>query len=323
VEHFLGNPVTLDAPIMASIREYFEKAFPFSTRRATSLSAESKHISQSFDAAMHLDFNAHAWFASVFFESSAEAIFEKVATSLIKNPEILSDMRGGQIDLPRGVLDGTSVGAGIDADGRLELRQSDPDGTETSYLSLLFTRRLYIYTDFEPPDDVKGRISLFAVGHGFVVSFRGPGYATRVNAKQAPVAFISHDSRDKAEIVQPLARRLTELLVPVWYDEYSLKVGDSLRESIERGLKTSRRCILVLTPNFLEKGGWPRREYDIAFTREILEDTRVLIPIWHGVTKYDVYNYSPILADRVATQWELGIDEVCRRLHVAIHGDDG
>lgn len=73
-------------------------------------------------------------------------------------------------------------------------------------------------------------------------------------------------------------------------------------------------CIFVLTPNFLAKDGWPKREYEIIFTRELVEEKRLILPLWAGVSRDDVYEYSPILADRVAVNWELGEEEVCRRL---------
>jgi hypothetical protein len=138
-------------------------------------------------------------------------------------------------------------------------------------------------------------------------------------AELEPLAFISHDSRDKAEIAQPLALQLMKFMCPVWYDEFALKVGDSLRASIEAGLKACPKCIFVLTPNFLANSGWSKTEYDSIFTRELVEKQRVILPVWHNVTPKDVYEYSPILADRVAVNWSLGVDEVARRLLVSIN----
>jgi hypothetical protein len=49
-------------------------------------------------------------------------------------------------------------------------------------------------------------------------------------------AFICHASEDKADFVRPLAERLREERIEIWYDEFSLRIGDSLRQSIDRGL---------------------------------------------------------------------------------------
>ena len=52
--------------------------------------------------------------------------------------------------------------------------------------------------------------------------------------------FISHASEDKNDFVRPLAEALRRHRVEVWYDEFSLKAGDSLRRSIDKGLTKSR-----------------------------------------------------------------------------------
>jgi hypothetical protein len=52
----------------------------------------------------------------------------------------------------------------------------------------------------------------------------------------------------------------------------------------------------------------------MVFTRELIEDKKLILPVWHGVTVREVYEYSPILADRVAVNWDRGAKEVCRQL---------
>ena len=108
-------------------------------------------------------------------------------------------------------------------------------------------------------------------------------------------------------------------MCPVWYDEFSLKIGDSLRESIEKGLKECSKCILILTPNFLSNGGWAKREYDSIFTRELVERQNVILPVWHSISVDDVYKYSPVLADRLAVHWSMGVEEVSRKLLGALN----
>ncbi|WP_271623767.1 hypothetical protein [Bradyrhizobium sp. CCBAU 11430] len=79
-------------------------------------------------------------------------------------------------------------------------------------------------------------------------------------------------------------------------------------------LKECPKCILILTPNFLTNNGWSKREYDSIFTRELVERQQVILPVWSDVDAAGVYEYSPILADRVAVNWSLGVEEVARRL---------
>jgi hypothetical protein len=110
--------------------------------------------------------------------------------------------------------------------------------------------------------------------------------------------FISHASEDKEEFVRPLAEALQALGVDVWYDEFQLKVGDSLRRSIDKGLANSRFGVVVLSSAFFEKN-WPQYELDGMVARE-MNGVKVILPIWHRVTKDEVMRYSPTLADRVA-----------------------
>lgn len=112
--------------------------------------------------------------------------------------------------------------------------------------------------------------------------------------------FISHASEDKKSLVEKLAKQLKEIYkVDVWYDEFSLKYGDSLIDSIEEGLKKSKFGVVVLSENFFKKQ-WTSAEYKSLRTKEMLLDKKVIIPIWYNVTREEVYNYSSFLADKFA-----------------------
>lgn len=110
--------------------------------------------------------------------------------------------------------------------------------------------------------------------------------------------FISHASEDKDEIVRPLAKALVARGLDVWYDEFSLRIGDSLRRMIDQGLAKSRIGLVVLSPSFLSKD-WPQYELDGIVTRAVSGE-QALLPIWHNLTKQQVIDYSPSLADMVA-----------------------
>lgn len=110
--------------------------------------------------------------------------------------------------------------------------------------------------------------------------------------------FISHASEDKAEVVRPLANALIKEGLTVWYDEFELKIGDSLRRKIDKGLANSRFGIVVLS-NFFIKKGWTNYELDGIITKTISGE-QVVLPIWHNITKKEVIDFSPSLADKVA-----------------------
>ncbi len=110
--------------------------------------------------------------------------------------------------------------------------------------------------------------------------------------------FISHASEDKDSIVRPLAQDLISRGLIVWYDEFEMKIGDSLRRKIDKGLANSRFGIVILSKNFIKKG-WTNYELDGIISKTISGE-QVLLPIWHNITKKEVMDYSPSLADKLA-----------------------
>ena len=110
--------------------------------------------------------------------------------------------------------------------------------------------------------------------------------------------FISHASEDKAEVVRPLATSIQGSGLSVWYDEFELRIGDSLRRKIDKGLANSRFGIVILSRAFFGRG-WPEYELDGLVTRAVSGE-QILLPVWHNITKNEVIDYSPSLADRVA-----------------------
>ena len=110
--------------------------------------------------------------------------------------------------------------------------------------------------------------------------------------------FISHASEDKDDFVRPLANALVNEGLNVWYDEMTLRIGDSLRQKIDKGLANSRVGLVVLSPSFIKKG-WTNYELDGIVTMAVSGE-QVLLPIWHNITKQQVVDFSPSLADKVA-----------------------
>ncbi len=197
--------------------------------------------------------------------------------------------------------------------------QGGVGGEMKNACELIFTGQIYIYSERPVLEAEKTRLTAESSAAGYKLTFRSLEYMSERDKLEKPLAFISHDWRDKSEIAEPLAVHLQKLLCPVWYDQFTLRVGDSLRESIEKRLKECRKCIVVLTPNFLSNSGWSKREYDSIFTRELIEKQEVILPIWHDVSPEQIYQYSPILADRVAAQWSKGVEEVANQLLQAIN----
>jgi hypothetical protein len=125
--------------------------------------------------------------------------------------------------------------------------------------------------------------------------------------------FISHASEDKEDLVRPLAIELEQLGVKLWYDEFTLKVGDSLRRSIDSGLSNSRFGTVVLSSSFFGKS-WTQYEFDGLIAKE-MSGRKMILPIWHKVTKDEVLRFSPSLADKVALNSSmLSISEIAQQI---------
>lgn len=134
----------------------------------------------------------------------------------------------------------------------------------------------------------------------------------KVSAREYDV-FISHASEDKDAIVRPLAHALSNGGLKVWYDEFELRIGDSLRRKIDAGLAKSRFGVVVLSRSFFRKG-WTNYELDGLVTRAVSGE-QILLPIWHEITKQELIDYSPSLADKVARSTGMHtIDEIAREI---------
>lgn len=133
--------------------------------------------------------------------------------------------------------------------------------------------------------------------------------------------FICHASEDKNDFVRPFAELLKQQHIDVWYDEFSLSVGDSLTQKIDEGLSKSRFGIVVLSPNFFAKP-WAKKELNGLTLREMIEKRNLILPIWHRVTVEDVAKFSPPLADKKAASSSDGINALVRELTKKIKPDD-
>jgi hypothetical protein len=132
--------------------------------------------------------------------------------------------------------------------------------------------------------------------------------------------FISHASEDKDSVVRPLAHALSNGGLRVWYDEFELRIGDSLRRKIDTGLARSRFGVVVLSRSFFGKG-WTNYELDGLVTRAVSGE-QVLLPIWHEITKQELIEYSPSLADKVARSTGTHtVDEIALEVIEVIRGE--
>lgn len=128
--------------------------------------------------------------------------------------------------------------------------------------------------------------------------------------------FISHASEDKPNVVNPLVSELQHRGLRVWFDAHELTLGDSLRTKIDEGLRDSRFGVVVLSPSFFAKQ-WPKAELDGLASRE-MDGGKVLLPVWHGVGKSEVQEFSVLLAAKLAVDTQRGIGAVADAIQRAV-----
>lgn len=121
------------------------------------------------------------------------------------------------------------------------------------------------------------------------------------------------------DVARPLAKLLQDNGLKVWFDEYSLVIGDNLRQSIEHGLAESRFGIVILSPDFFAKK-WPQLELDGMFVLERPGKKKIL-PVWHNVTAADVEQFSSFLAMRLGVSTSAGLDHVVANILRAVGRD--
>jgi len=132
-------------------------------------------------------------------------------------------------------------------------------------------------------------------------SVAAPAVATKGSengSDQGRDVFMCHASEDK-EYCEPLTEALQDAGIRVWLDKTALQWGDDLRASIDRGLRNCRYGIVIFSKAFLRKKKWTEYELNSLFALEQVGEKRIL-PIWHGITREDLLEYSPGLADRLA-----------------------
>jgi len=251
-------------------------------------------VAIEFIAKVHMDFEASTKFISFFVP--AGPMCAKLCIYLALNPNLA-----------------------ISLDSGVGITGSDKAGEPMAHArELRFSGRVFVYADQELSEEETNLVMEAGKSMGLDVRVRGPLYAAKQIDVENPLAFISHDGRDKESIARPLAHELLKLRCPVWFDEYSLVVGASLRESIEDGIKRCKRCVLIVSKNFLGNRGWTKVEFNGVFTKEIVEKNASILPVWHEVSRAKVFDYSPSLADRYALDWSLGVAKIAKKLNDAV-----
>ena len=118
---------------------------------------------------------------------------------------------------------------------------------------------------------------------------------------------------DKESFVDEFVEILKKLGLKIWYDSDNLKWGDSIRAGIDKGLKKCKFGIVIISRNYISKH-WTNYELEGLFQREST-DGKLILPIWHNITKKEIQDFSPVLAGKMAMNTALMTpDEIGKQL---------
>lgn len=96
-----------------------------------------------------------------------------------------------------------------------------------------------------------------------------------------PKVYLAYASEDKA-MVRPIAEYLMAHGVEVWFDEWEIEPGDSLRQKMEDGLGAMTHFVVVLTETSTTKP-WVAKEIDVGLVQQVGGKSR-FIPVVVGVS---------------------------------------
>jgi hypothetical protein len=92
-----------------------------------------------------------------------------------------------------------------------------------------------------------------------------------------PKVFISYSHIDR-DFVSKLAKELLKHRIIVWWDEWEIKVGDSLIAKIEDGITGSAYLVVVLSPTSVNSS-WVKEELNSAIIRQLEEKRTFVLPL--------------------------------------------
>ncbi len=288
---------------MGTIRDYFESdSKEMNVKNSLSIySPDGVEIGHTIEFKVHLLIDAHSKYISIYSGNEVDfrALLKHLGNDDLRNCNIANVL--GQSE-------------------KFELDVSVNGGETVSVKDLAFSSKAMVYVELKLTDEQKLVLKSHGKSQGLNVEIRDINYAESRSKTERPLAFISHAKSDSRDFSINLANELSRLGCPVWFDEFSLNVGDCLVESIDSGLKNTDKCIFVLSPDFLSNDGWCKYEFKTASMKQIFEKRNIMLPIWHGIQKEDVYEYSAALAGTVGIQSSLGAPQVAKKLSKVLLG---
>ena len=89
--------------------------------------------------------------------------------------------------------------------------------------------------------------------------------------------FLSHNKSDK-QLARLLGMALVEQGVGVWFDEWNIKLGDSITRGISTGLEEADTFLILWSKN-AERSGWMPLEFSSFLHRRAQDQELKIVPI--------------------------------------------
>lgn len=124
-------------------------------------------------------------------------------------------------------------------------------------------------------------------------------------------AFICHASEDKP-VAREIAAGLVSLGSEVWFDEWEIKVGESIVLKINEALDGMTHLVVLLSKNSVDKS-WVKRELSSSLMRQLSAQAITLLPV-----VLDDCKIPPLLSDIKYANFNSGLEKVMSELEVAL-----
>ena len=109
-----------------------------------------------------------------------------------------------------------------------------------------------------------------------VAGFRS-GFTRRLSLRQRKKFFICHCSEDH-EFASKLSRALLARGFFVWFDEWELKIGDSIVHKISDAIEKTDFLLVILSPASI-KSNWVREELNSSLYKQLISNQIGVLPI--------------------------------------------
>ena len=144
-------------------------------------------------------------------------------------------------------------------------------------------------------DDSMVDYALVSEGEGWLFFWPEQGLLEELNPqykclkKNEARVFLSHSSKDKELIVNPINAFLQAQGIGTWLDSYEIDYGDNIYLKVNEGIESSDVGLFILTDSFFDSSsGWPVTEFS-TFFMEAMNNKKKLLFINAGVSPENMH----------------------------------